>query len=194
MTNDGFVFDDSDDDEYDETELFGTRSDESPDVVADDRRFGTSTADDTDSSLVDRVPDAVSGDTIRTVAVVALAVVIVTAGGLVAYPLVMGAFDTADSPEGTTERSDGFTDSTHSSLTTPATGTIVEESAGPTAVTTVETTPPPTTVATAPTARPSSSMPTATPTQTATPTSTPLPTRGFPAGTPVETNETNESA
>lgn len=188
MTDDDFVFGDDSDEDVDEEALFGVYSDDDSNTAAETgRRFGTSETDETDSRrFIQRIWAVVSGTTTRTV-VAALVLACVVVLGLVAYPLVMGALDTGD-------------DSTESGVPD---GNVGVGGTLTTTVYTTETTIPLTT--NAPTATPTTALPsttatsagtaaTASPTTeaTPTPTPTPVPKRGFPAGTPVETNETND--
>jgi carbohydrate-binding DOMON domain-containing protein len=173
MTDDGFVFGDDADD--DETALFGVSSAESD--TETDQRFGTTTIGDTDSrSFSQRIRGVVSSGSVRTAATAGLAVVLVVALGLVAYPLVMDALDAPD-PAGEADMpaagSAGV--GTHATATheTPATATV-------TSVQTATPTP------TAPASTMADSMIRKMPT-------TPTPTQAFPAGTPVETNETTDA-
>lgn len=176
MTDDSFVFDD-DEGHTDDEELFGTHSDDGP--AETDRRFGTSATDNTDSRVVgDRLKAVTTGP-----ATVAAALVLVVVLGVVAYPFVLGAFETTDGSNRMTEGRGGG----------PTAVTVANETA--TTTMTSRTTAQTTTGRTDTTASPTTNVvPTPTPTSTPTLTPTPVPERGFPAGTPVGTNETDDAA
>ncbi|HET7324574.1 MAG TPA: hypothetical protein VFJ06_09600 [Halococcus sp.] len=183
MTDDGFDFgDDSDEDTEDETPLFGTRSAESREDGETNNRFGTATPEQTDSrTFRHRIRTAVSERTVRTGATVALALALVVVIGVVAYPLVMGALDTSDSPVGEAGPPGGS-----AGVGGTLTATVEHETPA-TAATPVTTETPTTTAQTA-----GSTTPQTTNAQTPTATPTPVPTRAFPAGTAVEANETTD--
>lgn len=158
----------------DETTLFGASSAESEGETAGERRFGTAASDSTDSrSFSRRVRDAVSDDRVRIVVTAGMAVVLVVALGLVAYPFVIGALDAPDPAEADAPAAGSAGVGTHTTAIQPAT--------------TVQTTTP---APTAPASTMAESTARKTQSATPTPTPTPIPSRAFPAGTPVETNGT----
>jgi hypothetical protein len=173
--DDGFVFGDDEDES-----LFGSSETTENDP---ERRFGT--ADRTDSSSTGRTS---LGGTTKTVATVVLAAVLVVVAGAVAYPLVMGAFDSG--PTEGRAPSDGGGSASVSTPTTP-TGPPVTQ-----IVMTVEETTnvsPATQPATetARSTRTTRSTATESPaTMPATTDRTTVPVNEFPAGDPADENET----
>jgi hypothetical protein len=172
MSDDEFVFGDDEDES-----LFG-----SSDGTANDgeRRFGTS--DETDSAPAGRGP---LGEATKTVAAVVLGVALVVAAGIVAYPLVMGAFD-ASGP--TDERAPGDGGGSVGTSTPTTTDQPVTQ-----IVVTVEET---TTERPKSTTRRTGIEPSATTTMADSPATqstterTTVPVNEFPAGEPADENET----